>query len=99
MAYISAYTPEGNDDLQNLADYLAQEGFDTKEITLGGLPAVDAFTTLQNDDGETFYQRYVTVQNGSTGIDFTFVVHESYLEEAAPVFQAIIDSIVLDAAE
>ncbi len=99
VAYISAYTPEGNDDLQNLADYLAQEGFDTKEITLGGLPAVDAFTTLQNDDGETFYQRYVTVQNGSTGIDFTFVVHESYLEEAAPVFQAIIDSIVLDAAE
>lgn len=99
VLYLSAYTPEGDDDLQNFADYLTQEGFDTREITLGGLPAIDGTATLQNDDGELFHQRCVSVQNKSTGVDFTFIVHESYLEEAEPVFQTIVDSIVLDPAQ
>ena len=99
VLYLTAYTPEGDDDLQTFADYLVQEGFEVRELTLGGLPAVDGTATLQNDDGELFYQRYVSVLNNSTGVDFSFIVHESYQEEAEPVFQAIIDSIVLDPAQ
>ena len=99
VLYLTAYTPEGDDDLQTFADYLVQEGFEVRELTLGGLPAVDGTATLQNDDGELFYRRYVSVLNNSTGVDFSFIVHESYQEEAEPVFQAIIDSIVLDPAQ
>ena len=99
VLYLTAYTPEGDDDLQTFADYLVQEGFGVRELPRGGLPAVDGTATLPNDDGELFYQRYVSVLNNSTGVDFSFIVHESYLEEAEPVFQAIIDSIVLDPAQ
>lgn len=99
VLYLTAYMPEGDDDLQTFSDYLVQEGFEVREITLGGLPAIDGTATLQDDDGELFYQRYVSVQNESTGVDFTFIVHESYIAEAEPVFQAIIDSIVLDPAQ
>lgn len=96
VLYLNAYVPEEDSDLQDYAEYLTQQGFDTREITLGGLPAIDGSATFQNEDGEIFYERYVNVENNSTGVDFTFIVHESYLKEAEPVFQAIIDSIVLD---
>ena len=54
---------------------------------------------LQNDDGENFYQRYVGLQNDSLFVDFTFLVHESFLDEADALFQTVIDSISFDESE
>ena len=93
VLYLSSYQPEEDTYLEGLAEYLSQYNYDTESVTINGHPALDASTMLQSDDGENFYQRYVAVENGSVGVDFTFVVHESYQEEAEIIFQAIIDSI------
>ncbi len=99
VLYISTYTPEEDSYLHGLATYLNQEGFDAKEIAINGHPAIDASTILQNNDGENFYQRYVALQNDSLCVDFTFLVHESFLEEADALFQTVIDSISFDRSE
>lgn len=95
VLYLTAYTPEEDNYLHTLTEYLAQNGFSAEEITLNGLPAVDGSTMIQSDEGETFYQRYIALQNGTTGVDFTFIVHEDFQEEGDAIFQAVIDSIVL----
>lgn len=91
--YIGSFTPEGNDYLQSLEEYLTQEGYETSELEIAGQPAVSALGAIFSDEGERFYQRYIALVHGSAGIDFTFVVHESYQQEAEALFQAIVDSI------
>lgn len=93
VLYLSSYQPEDDAYLQGLAGYLSQNGYSTKETTINGYPALDGSTMLQSDDGGDFYQRFVAVQHGSAVVDFTFVVHESYKEEAEVIFQEVIDSI------
>lgn len=95
VLYLTAYTPEDDSYLQNLAEYLTQNGYTTEETTINGLSAVDASTMVQGENGESFYQHYVTLQNDTTGLDFTFVVHEDFQEEGDAIFQAILDSISL----
>ena len=91
--YIGSFTPEGNDYLQSLGEYLTQEGYETSELEIAGQPAVSALGAIFSDEGEHFYQHYIALVHGSAGIDFTFVVHESYQQEAEALFQAIVDSI------
>ena len=99
VLYISSYTSEDSSYLQGLNSYLSVEGFETREITINGYAAIDASNMLQNDDGENFYQRYVGLQNDSLFVDFTFLVHESFLDEADALFQTVIDSISFDESE
>lgn len=95
VLYLTAYTPEGDGYLQELAEYLTQNSFSTEEITVNGLPAIDATAMVQSDEGENFFQHYVALVNGSNGVDFTYVIHEDFQEEGDAIFQAIVDSIVL----
>ena len=94
--YITAYTSEDPDDLQNFAESMEAQGFTVNEISVDGHAAIDASAASQGNDGQVYYQRYVSVQNGTDYIDFNFITFEDYMEEAEPLFQSVIDSIAFD---
>lgn len=92
--YFSSYTVTGEDgNLQDLIQLMRAEGFNVKETVIGGLPAMDSYGAVQDDSGNKYYERYVVIQNGDTYTSLDFYAHSVYVEEAVPLFQAIVDSI------
>lgn len=92
--YFSSYTAteeEGN--LQDLIQMMRAEGFTVQETVIGGLPAMDSYGMVQEDSENMYYERYIVIQNGDTYTGFDFYVHSVYVNEAVPLFQAIVDSI------
>ncbi len=93
MLYLSGFTLQGGGNLSDLKSQLKEQGYEVTDSTVGGLPALDCLGRLQDENGNAFYERYVLVQNGDIFISLDYLIHESYMEEAAPLFQSIIDSI------
>lgn len=92
--YFSSYTVAAEDgDLQDLIELLRAEGYNVVETPIGGLPALDSDCIVQDDDGNEYYERYVVVQNGDTYTSFDFYAPVYFADEAAPLFQAIVESI------
>ncbi len=94
--YITPFDAEGEDGLQGLKESIEEEGYPVEEISLRGNPAVDGASMVQTDEGDLYYQRYMSVQHGGECIVFNFIAYEDYMEEAVPLFQQIIDSIAFD---
>lgn len=94
--YITSYTSEGSGDLQSFGETMKAQGFAVNEISVGGYPAIDASASSPGDDGQIYYQRYVSIQNDAGYVDFNFITFEDYREEADPLFQNVIDSIGFD---
>lgn len=93
--YITVYQSEDG-GMQYLKESMESEGYEVAETTVGGKSAVDGVTTLLDDDGDGYYQRYLLVDNGDMYVSFEFIIYEEYTEEAEPIFQDIIDSITFD---
>lgn len=92
--YFSSYTVTGEDgDLQDLIRVMRAEGFNVEETVIGGLPAMDSYGVVQDDSGNKYYERYVVIQNGDTYTSLDFYADSVYVDEAVPLFQAIVDSI------
>lgn len=94
--YITSYAAEGSVDLQMLAKGMENQGYMVNEMTIDGHDAIDAIAAFRSDDGEAYYQRYVSVQNGEGYVDFNFLTFGEYMDEANSLFQEIIESIVFD---
>ena len=94
--YITVYSSDDPSELQNFGGNMEAQGFEINEISIGGHDAIDAAAASRGDDGTAYYQRYVSVQNGTDYIDFNFITFEDYAEEADVLFQKVIDSIVFD---
>ncbi len=94
--YITYYSAEDSGDLQSFGESMEAQGFTVNEISVGGYPAIDAFASSSGDDGQVYYQRYVSVRNDAGFVDFNFITFDDYKEEADPLFQKVIDSIGFD---
>ncbi len=94
--YITLYDAEGGDTLQMLKENMEEQGYAVEEISIQGNPAVDGASMVQTDNGDFYYQRYMSVQHGEECIDFNLIVYEDYVEEAVLLFQQIIDSIAFE---
>ena len=94
--YITSYTSEDSGDLQSFGETMKALGFAVNEISVGGYPAIDASASSPGDDGQIYYQRYVSIQNDAGYVDFNFITFDDYREEADPLFQNVIDSIGFD---
>ena len=66
---------------------------------MGGLPALDCIGSPQDDDGNSFYDRYVLVQDGDAFVSLDYIIHDSYMDEAVPLFQSILDSVTFGTAQ
>lgn len=93
--YITPYVI-GEGGLQSLKEEMENQGETVDETTIGGNPALDGTSMLQNDGGSPYYHRYVLVQHGEDCVNFNFIVSMDYIVEADLVFQQIIDSIAFD---
>ncbi len=94
--YITLYDAEGGDTQRMLKENMEEQGYAVEEISIQGNPAVDASSMVQTDNGDLYYQRYMSVEHGEECVVFNFIVYEDYMEEADVLFQDIIDSIAFD---
>lgn len=99
ILYLSGFTLKSGGSLSDLKGQLKEQGYEVTETTVGGLPALDCLDMPQNENGNTLYARYVLVQNGDLFISFDYLVYDSYMEEAAPLFQSILDSATFKSAQ
>ena len=99
LLYLSGFTLQGGGSLQDLKGQLTGQGFEVADASVGGLPALDCLTMLEDDNGSVFYERYCVVQNGEVFVTLDFLIHESYMDEAVPLFQSILDSVTFEPAE
>ena len=95
--YITLYDAEGGDTQQSLKENMEEQGYVVEEISIQGNPAVDGASMVQTDDGDFYYQRYLSVERGEECVVFNFIVYEEYVEESVVrLFQDMIDSIAFD---
>ena len=99
VLYLSGFTLQAGSSLTDLADSLREQGYETTETTVSGAPAVDCTDIFQDDEGDSYYERYVVIQNGDFYISLDYMIPESYLGEAQPLFQSILDSVSVEPVE
>ena len=99
ILYLSGFTLQGGGSLADLRSQLEEQGYEVTDATIGGLPALDCLGMPQNDDGSVLYERYCLVQNGDAFITLDYLVYESYMDEAAALFQRILDSVAFGTAQ
>lgn len=93
LLLFDAYLPEENVDLQLILDAYKEGGYDVQEKKIGGFPAMEAVGMVEDDEGNIFKTIFVAVQKDDFFFTFQFYIHESLENDAAPLFDAIIDSI------
>ena len=54
---------------------------------------------LQDDNGNSYYDRYVVIENGDLYITLDYVIYEEFMDEAVPLFQSILDSVSFGTAQ
>ena len=99
VLYIDTYSLADIPDLAGLGESLAAEAYETAQTTIAGLPALDAATTFQGDDGTLYYQHYAFIQTDSRYVNFSFVTFEDFKEESDLLFQSILDSVSFGSAQ
>ena len=99
MLYLSGFTLQGGGSLADLKGQLTEQGYEVTDTTVGGLPALDCIGSPQDDDGNSFYDRYVLVQDGEAFVSLDYIIHDSYMDEAVPLFQSILDSVTFGTAQ
>nr|WP_304710099.1 prolyl oligopeptidase family serine peptidase [uncultured Acetatifactor sp.] len=99
VLYLSGLTLQDGSSLTDLADSLRENGYEAIETTIGGAPAVDCTGIVQDDEGYSYYERYVIIQNGDFYVTLDYMIPESYLGEAQPLFQSVLDSVSVEPVE
>ncbi len=94
MMFVNLYEAEG-DGLKAAAERMRGAGYDVSESAVGGQPALEVRTSTQTDGG-IYKNLFVVVEKGELQFTFDFVIHESYGDDAEPLFRAIIDSITFE---
>ncbi|MDE6920677.1 MAG: hypothetical protein K2P89_12370, partial [Lachnospiraceae bacterium] len=96
LLFFDAYLPEEGVDLQMVMDSYAGEGFDIEEKTVAGFPAMEVVAMMENDYGDVFRTTYVAIQKEDILFTFDFYIYEDLGDDADPMFDAIIDSIIFE---
>lgn len=92
--YVSAYSVDDPGSyLQNMAEYLQGEGYETEDTELGGQAAIHAVGERYTDSGSIFRNHYCLVQKDGLFIEFDYYIHDDYGEDGDPLFTSIVDSI------
>ena len=99
MLYLSGYTLQEGGTLAGLGDSLREQGYQVTETVIGGCPALDCPGMLQDDNGNSYYDRYVVIENGDLYITLDYVIYEEFMDEAVPLFQSILDSVSFGTAQ
>jgi len=85
---------------ENWLEEFAQEaeaaGYEARRTTVGGLPAIEISYTMETDSGNVFNSLHVSTVRDNAVITFTYYIHESYGNDADPLFRAMIDSITFE---
>lgn len=92
---IDSYSSDRPDYMDELGDYLQSEGYELHDVDLNGYTGLEVDGMVWNQSGSGFVNKALIVQKGGSFLEFNFYIHESYGTEADPLFQEIIDSIVL----
>lgn len=96
LLFFDAYLPGEGVDLQMVMDSYAGEGFDIEEKTVAGFPAMEVVAMMENDYGDVFRTTYVAIQKEDILFTFDFYIYEDLGDDADPMFDAIIDSILFE---
>ena len=94
--YIDLYSTDEDYSFDDFAKDMEDGGYQVEEISVDGHRAMDADMTFE-DDGLSYYQRYVSIETDFGTMDFNFVTFEEFAEEAEVLFRNVIDSIKFDA--
>lgn len=96
VMFFDAYMPEEGVDLQMVKDSYTEDGYDVREMTIGGFPAIEVAALMETDSGNIFQTTLVGIQKDDIFITFDFYIHEDFGDDADPLFDAIVDSIAFD---
>ena len=99
MLYLSGYTLQEGGTLAGLGDSLREQGYQVTETVIGGCPALDCPGMLQYYNCNSYYDRYVVIENGDLYITLDYVIYEEFMDEAVPLFQSILDSVSFGTAQ
>lgn len=93
LLLFDAYLPEEGVTLQMVTDAYKEDGFDVEEKTVAGCPAMEVEAYVEDDDGNIFRTTMVAVQKDDILVTFDFYIYDDLGDDAAPLFDAIIDSV------
>lgn len=93
LLLFDAYLPEEGVTLQMVTDAYKEDGFDVEEKTVAGCPAMEVEAYAEDDDGNIFRTTMVAVQKDDILVTFDFYIYDDLGDDAAPLFDAIIDSV------
>ncbi|MCM1182826.1 MAG: prolyl oligopeptidase family serine peptidase [Roseburia sp.] len=99
VVYLDAWTSDNEEYFGLMAESLEEGGYKTRETTINGLPALMAVNYVQNDEGSSYKNSYVMIQNENIFVAFDFYVHERFEEEGDVLFEAIANSIYFEVSE
>lgn len=96
LLFFDAYMPDEDVDLQLFRDLYTGQGFDVEDKTVAGFPAIEVVSMLENDNGDVFRTTFVGIQRDDILFTFDFYIYEDLGDDADPMFDAIIDSIIFE---
>ena len=96
LLFFDAYMPDEDVDLQLFRDLYTGQGFEVEDKTVAGFPAIEVVSMLENDNGDIFRTTFVGIQRDDILFTFDFYIYEDLGDDADPMFDAIIDSIIFE---
>lgn len=93
--YVDVFTTDTPDFLGMFRDYLQEDGYAIQDTEISGYPAFVADGVSGDSTGSRFHTKILTVQKEEFFFEFDFYIHESFGNSADPLFQEMMDSIVL----
>lgn len=95
--FVDFYLSEEAEDLEEMGKNLEESGYTVKNVQINGYPAIDAVAVgAEDENGNVYFQRYVSLKNGGMYVDFNCIGPEAYKEEVDLLTVEIINSIAFD---
>lgn len=97
VIYVGVYDGEEAETLSEMQKNLEDEGYVVREAQIDGRAAIDAVAlTTEDEYGNTYFQRYVSIDNGGYYVDFNCIGPEAYLDEIDELSREIINGTTFD---
>lgn len=92
---IDRYSSDMPDYMDKVEVYLQSEGYELHEVDINGYTSLAADGLASNQSGTGFVNKVLIIPKDGSYLELNFYIHESFGDEADPLFQEIADSIVL----
>lgn len=97
VVYLDVYDAEGPGELDRMREALEAEGYTVQDVQIGGCPAIDGVGLTPEDEyGNTYFQRYVSIEKEDIYIDFNCIGPEAYREEVDALTAEMVNSVSFD---